>query len=155
MMTGSLRVRLFLAAAISIAIALFLTGLALVRMFEDQVRERVITGLENDLLQLAGSINIAADGSVSVGKALADPRYQEPYGGRYWRIDFLPVEANPPLNRCAPGHSGILNLIPTIPAGRKARRWSSRGANCQSNATAKAKKLRFSPQRMRKRCNGR
>ena len=97
MMTGSLRVRLFLAAAISIAIALFLTGLALVRMFEDQVRERVITGLENDLLQLAGSINIAADGSVSVGKALADPRYQEPYGGRYWRIDFLPVEGQPAI----------------------------------------------------------
>ena len=89
MTKGSLRLRLFLAAAISIAIALFLTGLALVRLFEDQVRERVLTGLENDLLQLAGSINVAKDGSVTAGRALADPRYQEPYGGRYWRIDFI------------------------------------------------------------------
>ena len=54
MTNGSLRLRLFLAAAISIAFALFLTGLALVRLFETQVRERVVTGLENDLLQLAG-----------------------------------------------------------------------------------------------------
>lgn len=89
MKKGSLRLRLFVAAAISIAFALFITGLALVRMFEAQVRERVVTGLENDLLQLAGSISVATDGTVSAGGALADPRYQEPYGGRYWQIDFL------------------------------------------------------------------
>jgi signal transduction histidine kinase len=91
MKKGSLRLRLFVAAAISIALALFLTGVALVRMFEAQVMERVVTGLENDLLQLAGSITVAADGTVTAGGALADPRYQEPYGGRYWRIDFLSV----------------------------------------------------------------
>ncbi len=95
MTKGSLRLRLFLAAAMSIAVALFLTGLALARMFETQVRERVNSGLENDLLQLAGSIAYAQDGSVSAGKALADPRYQEPYGGRYWRIDFAAVEGQP------------------------------------------------------------
>jgi hypothetical protein len=92
---GSLRLRLFVAAAISIAIALSLTGAALVRLFEAQVRERVITGLENDLLQLAGSISIAADGSVAAGGALADPRYQEPYGGRYWLINFVPEAGQP------------------------------------------------------------
>lgn len=97
MTKGSLRLRLFLAAAISITVALFLTGLALARLFETQVRERVNTGLENDLLQLAGSIAFAQDGSVSAGKALADPRYQEPYGGRYWRIDFAAVEGQPAI----------------------------------------------------------
>ena len=90
MKKGSLRLRLFVAAAISIAAALSLTGFALVRLFEAQVRERVITGLENDLLQLAGSISVADDGTISAGKALSDPRYQEPYGGRYWRIEFKP-----------------------------------------------------------------
>ncbi len=95
MSKGSLRLRLFLAAALSIIFALFLTGLALVRMFEAQVRERVVTGLENDLLQLAGSISVAGDGTVSAGSALADPRYQEPYGGRYWRIDFAAAPGQP------------------------------------------------------------
>jgi signal transduction histidine kinase len=95
MSKGSLRLRLFAAAALSIAAALFLTGLALVRMFETQVRERVVTGLENDLLQLAGSINVAGDGTVSAGTAMADPRYQEPYGGRYWRIDFAAAPGQP------------------------------------------------------------
>ena len=88
MTKGSLRLRLFLAAAVLIAIALFLTGLALVRMFEGQLRERVVTSLENDLLQLAGSIKVTANGNVTASTALADPRYQEPYGGRYWRIDL-------------------------------------------------------------------
>ena len=90
MKQGSLRLRLLVAAAISIGLALFLTGLALVRLFEAQVRERVVTGLENDLLQLAGSIDVNKDGTVTAGRALADPRYAEPYGGRYWRIDFVP-----------------------------------------------------------------
>jgi signal transduction histidine kinase len=92
MRRGSLRLRLFVAAAVSIAIALTLTGLALVRLFEAQVRERVVNGLENDLLQLAGSIQLATDGSLSVTQQLADPRYQEPFGGRYWRIDIVPAE---------------------------------------------------------------
>jgi signal transduction histidine kinase len=90
MKKGSLRLRLFVAAAMSIAAALTLTGFALVRLFEAQVRERVITGLENDLLQLAGSISVGEDGTISAGKTLSDPRYQEPYGGRYWRIEFMP-----------------------------------------------------------------
>ena len=95
MTKGSLRLRLFLAAAVLIAIALFLTGLALARMFEDQLRERVVTSLENDLLQLAGSIKVTAEGNVTASTALADPRYQEPYGGRYWRIDLPPVDGQP------------------------------------------------------------
>lgn len=90
MTRGSLRLRLFVAAAISIALALSLTGLAIIRLFEAQVRERVLTSLENDLLQLAGSIQVEADGRLSVSQQPADPRYQEPFGGRYWRIDLIP-----------------------------------------------------------------
>ena len=97
MKKGSLRLRLFAVAAISITIALFLTGLALARLFEAQVRERVITSLENDLLQLAGSIAVGPDGTVTAGRTLADPRYQEPYGGRYWRIDFVSLQGRPAL----------------------------------------------------------
>ncbi|MGQ0485237.1 MAG: sensor histidine kinase [Hyphomicrobiales bacterium] len=93
---GSLRLRLLAAAAISIAVALFLAGLALVQLFEQQVRDRVLYELNNDLLQLAGAIEVATGGGVSVGRRLADPRFEEPYGGRYWRIDFAsPGEVAP------------------------------------------------------------
>ena len=88
MSRGSLRLRIFAGAAISIALALFLTGLALVQLFERQVRARVVTELENDLLQLAGVVEVDATGAVKIGRTLADPRFDEPYGGRYWRIDF-------------------------------------------------------------------
>ncbi len=88
MSSGSLRLRLFATAAVLIAFALFITGLAIVQLFERQIRERVLTEIENNMLQLAGSIVAAADGTVKVSKSLADPRFREPYGGRYWRIDF-------------------------------------------------------------------
>jgi signal transduction histidine kinase len=95
MSRGSLRLRLMLASAISIAAALFLTGLALVQLFERQMRERVQEELGNDLLQLTGAIETGADGVVKVARSLTDPRFQEPYGGRYWRIDFSAPGASP------------------------------------------------------------
>ena len=45
MRTGSLRVRLLAAAAILILIALFLSALALMQVFEGQIRERVTNRL--------------------------------------------------------------------------------------------------------------
>jgi signal transduction histidine kinase len=117
MSKGSLRLRLFIAAAISITAALSLTGLAMVRLFETQVRERVVTGLENDLLQLAGSISIADNGTVSAGQSLADPRYQEPYGGRYWRIDFPTTGAEPPPEPLRSRSLWDYDLNPSNPVG--------------------------------------
>ena len=91
--TGSLRLRLLSAAALSIVIALFLTGFALNRLFENQVRDRVTKSLEDDLLQIAGAVELTADGRLKAEHAPADPRYRQPYSGRYWRIA---VEAAPP-----------------------------------------------------------
>lgn len=122
MKQGSLRLRLFVAAALLIALALFLTGLALIRMFETQVRERVITGLENDLLQLAGTINIGTDGGVSTEGDLADPRYQEPYGGRYWRIDFIPIPGEPQLKPLSSRSLWDYELNPEDPTGPEGER---------------------------------
>ena len=89
MKAGSLRLRLLVAAAISISAALFVAGLALDSLFEQQVRTRVMQELTNDLLQLAGSIDVSETGTVSVTQTLADPRFQKPYGGKYWYIDEL------------------------------------------------------------------
>lgn len=89
MTTGSLRLRLLLAAAISIAFALFLTGLAMVQLYEREMRNRVRDDLGNTLTQILGNLSADQNGALSVDD-LADPRLREPYGGRYWQIDFSP-----------------------------------------------------------------
>ena len=93
MKIGSLRLRFLLAAAISIALALFIAGWALIQLFERQVRDSLLNDLDNDLLQLVGAIAVGTDGAVSINGQLADPRFGEPYSGRYWRIDFGPPGA--------------------------------------------------------------
>lgn len=89
MRTGSLRLRLLVAAALSIAAALFVAGLALTTLFEHQVRDRIMQELNNDLLQLAGAIEVSDKGDIKVIRALADPRFETPYSGKYWRIEQM------------------------------------------------------------------
>ncbi len=141
MSKGSLRLRLFVAAALLIALALFLTGLALVRMFESQVRERIITGLENDLLQLAGTITFGADGSVGTEGDLADPRYQEPYGGRYWRIDFMPIPGEPQLKPLSSRSLWDFELNPEVPSGPEGERLVFARRELAIERNGKAQKL--------------
>lgn len=122
MSSGSLRLRIFAGAAISIAAALFLTGLALVQLFERQVRAQVVTELENDLLQLVGIVEVAADGSVKVGRPIADPRFEEPYGGRYWRIDFAAPgepQRHEPLRSRSLWDADLDPMAPVGPQGEK------------------------------------
>ena len=88
MNTGSLRLRLLLAAAASIALALFLTGLAMVQLFDREIRNRVRDDLDNTMVQILGAVAVNSDGSIGVAGELTDPRFREPYGGRYWQIDF-------------------------------------------------------------------
>lgn len=89
MRAGSLRFRLLAAAAVTISAALFLAGLALTALFEREVRDRVAHELNNDLLQLAGAIEVSKTDTVKVTRALADSRYETPYGGKYWYIDRI------------------------------------------------------------------
>jgi signal transduction histidine kinase len=87
MKAGSLRLRLLLAAAIAITAALFAAGFALTTLFEQEVSDRVMQELDNDLLQLAGALAVAPGGEVKVTRTLADPRFDAPFSGRYWRIE--------------------------------------------------------------------
>lgn len=86
MKTGSLRVRLIASGAIWIIITLFLTGFALMRLFEAQTRDRVINTLENDMAQLIGRVEVRPDGQLRVALPLSDPRYLQQNGRRYWQI---------------------------------------------------------------------
>ena len=86
MRSGSLKLRLLAAAAVSVALALLLAGLALSRIFETEVRARVMRELDNHLLQLAGLIEADDAGVVSVSGPLADPRFEKPESGLYWQV---------------------------------------------------------------------
>jgi signal transduction histidine kinase len=86
MSRGSLRLRLLIAAAISITFALLLAGIALVRIFEEEVRTRVDQELNNHLLQLVAAMEVAPDGTATVKRNLADPRFEQPLSGMYWEV---------------------------------------------------------------------
>jgi signal transduction histidine kinase len=101
MSTGSLRVRLLAAAAILIVAALFLSGLALMQLFEGQIRERVVSSLENDMAQLVGRVEVLPGGQLVLPQPLADPRYQQREGRRYWQI----------VNRSAPADGSIPQVL--------------------------------------------
>lgn len=96
MLIRSLRLRLLTAASISVALALLLTAFILMHLFEKQVRNQVVTSLRQDLLQIAGGIDIKADGKLALGSPLADGRYNTPFGidatdHRYWQVDLVPA----------------------------------------------------------------
>lgn len=117
MTTGSLRLRILIAAAVSIAIALFLTGIALAQLFERQFTSRVLSELEGDLLQLVSAVAIADDGTVEVRRALSNRRYEEPYGGRYWRLDFAEPGTTSPREPLQSTSLWDAELDPRAPVG--------------------------------------
>jgi signal transduction histidine kinase len=82
----SLKLRLFAGAAISIAVALIIAGLGLLVLFERHVSRRVDAELETYLRQLAGNVTFGADGSVTLARQPADPRFNIPLSGLYWEI---------------------------------------------------------------------
>lgn len=88
MRSGSLRLRLLLAAAISVVVALSLAGTGMVLLFQNHVEERIERELQSHLLQLAASLEFTPDGALIVTRELADPRFNRPLSGLYWQIDI-------------------------------------------------------------------
>lgn len=82
----SLRLRLLLAAAISVGLALVVAGLGLVALFDRHVERRVDAELHTYVSQIAGAVEFQPDGTPSLVHELADPRFERPYAGLYWQI---------------------------------------------------------------------
>lgn len=82
----SLRLRLSVAAAISLTIALLIAGVALVLLFERQVVRRIGIELDTYIRQLAANVSVNPDGSLQLSRPLADPRFDQPLSGLYWQI---------------------------------------------------------------------
>ncbi|MGB5833073.1 MAG: HAMP domain-containing sensor histidine kinase [Thiohalocapsa sp.] len=87
----SLRARLAVAGALSIAVALVVAAVGLVTLFERHVERRIGDELVGQLNGLAAAARLDDSGMVSVDPRPADPRFQRPQSGLYWQIDDLSV----------------------------------------------------------------
>jgi signal transduction histidine kinase len=67
-------------------LALVIAGAVLIKLFQSQVEERVHKELLNHANQLAGALEIDAEGKPKLVRQPADPRFQEPFSGLYWQI---------------------------------------------------------------------
>jgi signal transduction histidine kinase len=86
MKRGSLRLRLLLAAAASIGVALLLAAAGLAALFQHHVERRVEAELAAHLEQLVASVERNAQGELSLPRQLADPRFNAALSGLYWQI---------------------------------------------------------------------
>src|SRR6185312_12031739 len=84
---GSIRFRLWSAAAISILIALAIAGFGLRYLFERHVERRIEADLSVYLDRLVATTTVAADGTLQVGNGLSDPRFEAPASGYYWQVE--------------------------------------------------------------------
>ncbi len=84
---GSLKLRLFFAAALAISASLLIAGLSFYLIFQRYVERVALNELDNHFVQLAASIRIDNTGKIRARTTLSDPRFQKPYGGLYWQIN--------------------------------------------------------------------
>ncbi|MBI4966570.1 MAG: sensor histidine kinase [Rhodospirillales bacterium] len=86
MAAGSIRRRLIVTAALWLAAALVVTELVLIGLFKAHVTRRFDQDLESHIEELAALAEIGADGRLFLARTMADPRFQKPYSGWYWRL---------------------------------------------------------------------
>jgi signal transduction histidine kinase len=84
---NSLRLRLIVASALAITLALTASSLLLSRLFAEHVERRTDAELNTHLNQIVASLEVAPDGTLQNTGEPADPRFQRPYSGLYWQID--------------------------------------------------------------------
>lgn len=85
---GSIRLRLWSAAAISIVVALAIGGVGLTYLFERHVERRVESELTLELNQLIGATALTA-GAFVVSPDPTDPRFAVPLSGYYWQVEDM------------------------------------------------------------------
>ncbi|MFZ1415806.1 MAG: sensor histidine kinase [Defluviicoccus sp.] len=85
-LTRSLRLRLLLGAAFSIAAALLIAGLILAELFARHVHDRFRVELGHHLDQLAAALDVDVAGEPMLTRPPSDPRFERPLSGLYWQI---------------------------------------------------------------------
>jgi hypothetical protein len=92
MSSGSIRLRLWLTAAVSILLALAIAGVGLIYLFERHVQRRVEGELTIELNQLIAATSFSG-GKFAVVPTPTDPRFSTPLSGYYWEIEDLTTGA--------------------------------------------------------------
>lgn len=82
----SLRLRLGLAAAALIALALLLAGIGLTVILDRVLDARTADALDRTAKLIAGRVSLAPDGSPTLSREPPDSRFATPYGGLYWQV---------------------------------------------------------------------
>ncbi len=88
MISGSLRLRLMLAAAIATSLALAIAGIIFFIQFQKHVERLALKDFDAYFEQLVSGIGFDDNGHLIVENDLADPRFMKQYGGMYWQIDL-------------------------------------------------------------------
>ena len=82
----SLRLRLLLFGVISIALALVLSALGMIFLFDRHVERRVDAELNVHLHQLVAGLERDQSGSIVLANPPAEPRFLRPLSGLYWQV---------------------------------------------------------------------
>jgi len=83
---ASLRLRLVAGGMIAILVALGVSGVGLVLLFQRHVARTMAADLDVHLRQLLGGIGVGSDGRLVIARPPADPRFEEPLSGLYWQV---------------------------------------------------------------------
>jgi signal transduction histidine kinase len=84
--TRSIRLRLGIAAIITILAAMTVAGWGLLVLFEHHVERRVVSTLQDDVGELIAGVTVADNGTVQLARRPTDPRYLKPLSGKYWQV---------------------------------------------------------------------
>jgi signal transduction histidine kinase len=88
--SGSLRLRLFGATLVTLALALTGAHVWLGGLFRDHVMRQFDAALVLQLDQLTARLRLDAQGQAVIdARSLSDPRLDKPYSGLYWQLDRL------------------------------------------------------------------
>lgn len=88
MRPGSLRLRLLLAGAISILVALTLSATGLTVLFKRHVERRVEAELAVYLDQIVAGLDRGVSGAPVMSRSPVDPRFMEPLSGLHWQVQL-------------------------------------------------------------------
>lgn len=90
MRLSSLRLRLLLAGGAFVIVAVAVAALGLSILYKSHVEDWIDGQLNAHLDQLIAGIDAGPDGTITVAKPPADPRFEQPLSGFYWQVDVEP-----------------------------------------------------------------
>lgn len=125
----SIRLRLLVAGAAGVALALLLAASGLALLFDRHVERVAASDLGDRLEHLASAVELGSGGVPAMAEPPRDPLYRRPYSGHYWQVDApaaemrsrslwdyalpIPAEAGPTWQGALPGPRGepLLALV--------------------------------------------